>query len=120
MPGGGAGVAKIRRNSKKGSHGFLGKGEAAVGVTTGSVQAVFSAASSLGPCEVLLDGTSMLPTWQGPGGGGGGLPSLVFARRLPVTAHQPGPCPSWLESLLRVVAEDSRGWHVCSYPREEG
>lgn len=41
-----------------------------MGVTTGSVQAVFSAASSLGPCEVLLDGTSMLPTWQGPGGAG--------------------------------------------------
>ena len=90
-----------------------------MGVTTGSVQVVFSAASSLGPREVLLDGTSVLPTWQGPAWGGG-LPSLVFAERLPVTAHQPGPCPSWLESLLRVVAEDSRGWHVCSYPREEG
>lgn len=34
-----------------------------------ALQAMFSAASSLGPREVLLDGTYVLPTWQGREGG---------------------------------------------------
>lgn len=115
--GGGAGVAKIRRNSKKGSHGFLGKGEAAMG----SQQALCWPCSLLPPPWAPARCSWMAPLCSPHGRcGGWGLPSLTFARRLAFTAHQPGPSPSWLESLLRVVVEDSRGWHVCSYPREEG
>ena len=89
----------------------------------GSQQALCRSCSLLPPPWAPAKCSWMAPLCSPHGRGqrgGGGLPSLVFAERLPVTAHQPGPCPSWMESLLRVVAEDSRCWHVCSYPREEG
>lgn len=128
--GGGADVAKIRRNSKKDSRGFLGKGEAAVR----SEQALCR------PCSLLPlphGPVRLLGAPSGPAvllGGGWRCPCVhgehqsqysTLPQPLPFPAGVPDQngwgIPEGLGSFPpRVVAENSRWWGVSKYPREEG